>query len=705
MSLPLFLLDAFFVAMGAWTLLAWAVAFGGGSFACLAGLAWLVPAATLAFFACFGRGPRSGARVPAAGDEDLSPARAGAAVAAATLAVSAYAWSQSYALLCAAALAVFVAALVVDARAARAAQARAALASGVRTERGAAWRRADVLALALAWAAALAVTLVAIRPDPDDAFYVGLMAGALDRPEDALLGADTMYGDAGLPLLDPWYRLKSYEPLIAAISYLTGADYKELYYVAAPALMATLAVFATFAALRALGGAGAGIGTLAVVVALVAWGRGPETFGNFAFVRLYQCKPIVVAVCVPAAVAYAAAFALRPSARSWMLLALCQVAALGIAGSAVVAVPTTAAALVAGAAAASRLLGRTAIPTERERAGSRLALPGLAASLLVAAVALAMLASMRWEQASLPSWQEIAAYPALAEESLARVLGRPPQATVALFGFVAAPLLAPRATRPLLLGYAIVLVLAVLDPLVPGLVGRIAGRLTWRVLWTVPFPLFLGLAVQRLAGLPPIPRIGRAAGLVAGAALVAAFVGGGDASTLHRANGVEIGAPGLKVPSWHRHAEAVVALSQPSDLVLVPAHVAAWLPTFRGHPRLVGVRDMYWGILGSRRAIEVDARRELFATVGRSDDLDSEQVFATARKIPALGVRLVVTWNKRVSADLGAALEAVGCKRLATDDAAVAVLRQGGYTTWRCGYPHPPRDPMPDPTRPRGASS
>ena len=72
-------------------------------------------------------------------------------------------------------------------------------------------------------------------------------------------------------------------------------------------------------------------------------------YGNFAFVRIWQGKSIFLFVFLPLVYAYAVEFALRPTLRSWVLLAAAQIAALGCSSSAVWAAP--AGALVAACCA------------------------------------------------------------------------------------------------------------------------------------------------------------------------------------------------------------------------------------------------------------------------------------------------------------------------------------------------------------------
>jgi hypothetical protein len=79
----------------------------------------------------------------------------------------------------------------------------------------------DWLALGLLHLAIIALYLVTLRPDADDAFYVNLPLGLLSAPT-CMMDADTMYGAENWPLLGSNYRVEALPTLTAAISWLTG---------------------------------------------------------------------------------------------------------------------------------------------------------------------------------------------------------------------------------------------------------------------------------------------------------------------------------------------------------------------------------------------------------------------------------------------------------------------------------------------------
>src|SRR6185369_3247695 len=66
-------------------------------------------------------------------------------------------------------------------------------------------------------------------------------------------------------------------------------------------------------------------------------------YGNFAFVRLWQGKSIVLSVFMPLVYENALRFAARPGRRDWMMLMAAQIAAVGVSSSALWLAPVGAA--------------------------------------------------------------------------------------------------------------------------------------------------------------------------------------------------------------------------------------------------------------------------------------------------------------------------------------------------------------------------
>jgi hypothetical protein len=656
------LLDGCFLFAGCWTLLCWTVAFLGASFQTLLALSWLPCVAAMALLLVPGAaGTGAAGRFDSAADEPLEPATLAIAATLAALVVVIYRATVEYALFWALAVTLLYAA---QRRARRDPPPPATDSETPHRATAGSSNRPALFLLALC-AVAVAVTLAAHRPDGDDSFYVNLVVTSLDHPTAPLLGHDGLYGEPNLPTLEPWYILKSYEPFVATISRLTGCDPKTLYYLVFPALFAILMVAATEAALRDLGG-GAGpavLGSAIVVLVLIAWGDVHQAFGNFGFVRLYQGKAVVVSVCVPAIVHYASRFARTRDLRAWLLLGLAQVAALGISGSAIVAVPVTALAFLAGSFLATR---RTAAIFH-----------GLGAASLALAFAAVVFARMPFERGLALSWAELSRLPSDTASGLAAVLGSGLRRSIALFALLLAPQLAPPSRRRIVIGYVLVLLLVVMNPLVPPFAARMAHRFLWRILWAVPFPLLLGLCGQRIAVLR-FARWGAWPGTALAGALAAVFAAVPGTSTLSPLDGTRLALPSAKVPPEHALAGSLVARTATQDLVLAPFAIAQWVPTYRHHPRLVGVRWQYFAPVESEGPEKVEERQRLQALVGAAPLRSAAAVAEGVSLVACRGVDVVVldsllAWR----APLAAGLLQLGC----IPSAEPLSVR---YELWRC---------------------
>lgn len=649
------LLDGFVIFGGCWTLYCWAVVFAAGSFQQLLRFAWIP--CVLAVSCARLLPPRAEAAPESMSDWRTAPGELVRFGLPALIVVTAHAWFQNYLVFWLLAL-LFVA---------------ASSAVGRTRDRSAATQvpAGGGLALLGMCTVAVAITLLAHRPDADDSFYLSIVTTALDRPGEALLAHDGMFGEPGLPLFESWYRLKSYEPFVALLSRLTPLDYKVYYYLALPSLFAVLSVVAHWRALGILGGPFAAVGAGVVVAVLASWGDGHTAIGNFAFVRLFQGKATTVAVSVPAAVYYAAKFACTRDWRAWVLLCLCQIVAVGLSGSAAVAVPTTAIATLCGFFIAER------------RAGVWW---GALASLVVGSMLFAVFLAMPHERGLSFAEQDPAGLMQATQAGLAKTLGEGGlRGEIALLALLLAPVLAPAYRRGSVIGYAAFLVAVVMNPLVPGYVGRAAGRLTWRIFWAVPFPLLLGLLGQRLAAMRG-GRWGEWPGRILALGLVAIFAGANGGWTLSTANGTRLRWPTSKVPIEHAIAAAIVARTTPDDLVLAPYAVSAWVPTFRGHPRLVGVRDFYWGPLAPHGEKEIRVRGELVGLVSAPGEAPAASADVAVAEISARGVRVLVRRREASPLLLPVRLRAAGCTLEDDRDLALpaGTVAGAGYELWWC---------------------
>jgi len=427
-------------------------------------------------------------------------------------------------------------------------------------------------------AAAVCVTLFASRPDADDAFYRSISATLLRHPPQPVLLHDTLYRLPDVPILLQFYRLSNYDVLVAALARLTGIDHLLVAYLLLPSLFAAFSVLGWAYLLRRIVPARWPWVLLILFLAVLALGEVHRAYGNFAFVRLFQGKAILVTCMVPVVAASALRFARHGGVRHWLLLFSAEIAALGVSPSAL---------FVAPAAAALGLAGGWSMNAASSR---RFAL-GMLASAYVFGAGWVMASVTHGGEALVSASPMPAVMPILDDTwgvwSTRLLL----VALLAAWAFVRDPVRA----RYLSAG-AFFFLLAVLNPYTVRFVAdHLVGiRTYWRLTWTLPLPLFLAVLLD---GVIECAWRMRSKLLAACAcAVLAGFViaFGWRFGTLCSANGVMLGLPGPKVaPVEYRVATAIDKDVSEKGVVLAPESVSIWLPGFVVHPQLLGVRSLY----------------------------------------------------------------------------------------------------------------
>jgi hypothetical protein len=441
-----------------------------------------------------------------------------------------------------------------------------------------------------------------------------------------------------------------------------------LYYLIFPSFFAIFVIIAHWLALKELGGEYAWIGVAFSFLVLLAWGDIHRSYGNFSFVRLFQGKSVLVSVCVPAVLYYAARFAKRESPRDWLLLGLAQTAALGFSASAIVAVPLTAAAYLFAA-------------TRLEPTRFKMLFSGLASSGVVVLMSAYVFMGSGLEAGLTSSGEAVSTMMEETDQGMFLVLSEGWRRNLAWFALLLAPVLSLSAPNGRTVnGYVLILVAVFLNPIVPSLLGTVAPRLIWRIFWAIPFPLLLGLLVQRLWGMKkriagvPICSFGAIA-----FALIFALAPG--TWTLSPRNHTRMGYPRYKVRAERQVAKFIVDQTSSGDLVLAPYPISLWLPTFSGHPRLIGVRDFYYmpvAVFGDDNTAE---RKRMIRLISGWGQATERRMKRALDSIERLQVSVVVfsthlAWRQRLADGLGR----LGCVRTHVYQSA----RPREYEAWRC---------------------
>jgi hypothetical protein len=515
---------------------------------------------------------------------------------------------------------------------------------------------AGLWGLALACAA---LALVAHRVDLDDAFYVNLAAAAADAPGAPLLAGDTLHGVPGLPLHLPVYRLHSWELWNGALAAASGLPPIACFHFVSAALAAALAPLSLARLARLLTPRHWLATVAATLFVLVAAGEVHRWYGNFAFVRIWQGKAVLLSVFLPLVHAYAIEFALRPGRATFLRLAAAQVAALGCSATALWLAP--AGALAAAACALRPTRGGLArLGLVLLSSGYVLAAGVLARAALAGDADLSFAAEFTPEMA-LPDAGDRHAPGAQLAAAFDLVLGSARLRVAGAACWAAVWLLCPAG---LARRYAVVVPLAttlvLLDPYATRwLTQNLTGAAYWRALWALPLPLLLGLALTAPLRAAWLPRRLRALALAAACALFA--LGVPATSGLGAANGVELGWPRLKVPpeAW-RWAELLTERAGPGAVALAPAEVSPWLATFRGRVHPLVVRALYLPRYARRLGADSLEQRVRMVAFAGGELADAESARAFAAGLERFAVRAVLLRRSAAASQARASLRAAG---------------------------------------------
>lgn len=432
-----------------------------------------------------------------------------------------------------------------------------------------------VLVVALA---AVCVTLVANRPDIDDAFYLSVPATLLRLPMQPILLHDTIYRLANLPIQLPVYRIHSYEVLIGVLAQVTNTQPALIAYMFLPPIFSTLSVVAWTQLLRLLAPKHWALALPILFLCVLTLGEAHHSYGNFAFVRMFQGKAILATFIVPCIVYLALEYSHRGTMRSWIALFAAQIAAIGITSSALFVAPMAAGLALIGAWSPNA-------PSTR-----RLALGILASSYVF--VTAGVLASITHGGEGFVSSIALPPITSWLEQTLG------PWSTALLLATLLASwaFTEGRAQARLLLTISLCFLLTVLNPYTYQFVAdHFTNPSTyWRLFWALPLPFLLAIMLGHLLRsairLKPKP-LAVAACLALTAAAAVFFI---HSESLRKGNYVSLGIPGLKAPPLEYSVAKQLAAAIPeSGTILAPESIATWLPTFVVHPELLASRGIY----------------------------------------------------------------------------------------------------------------
>ena len=175
----------------------------------------------------------------------------------------------------------------------------------------------------------VALTMTSHRPDADDAHFINFATNAVNDPQGPLLHFDGKVNIPGALEVLRVRKVHSFEPLAAAIAFLTGLEPIIIFHLVFPPLAAILVCLGQRELLQVVAPRYWLFAFAAAMVFLCVNGEIHRTYGNFCFVRLHQGKSIMLSAIVPIIISSGFRFGLNPSRRNWLRLSGAQICAMG----------------------------------------------------------------------------------------------------------------------------------------------------------------------------------------------------------------------------------------------------------------------------------------------------------------------------------------------------------------------------------------
>lgn len=509
----------------------------------------------------------------------------------------------------------------------------------------------QIVLLWLSMAVSVIASILAIRPDADDAFFVGVAAHAVANPELPVLSSDPIYGKAGIPLLLSAYRVESIDLLAGAVAYYTGLTPIFALHVGLPLCAGVALPTAWAILLRLLLPRSWGLATFCVVLLLAFMGEMHRGIGNFAFVRLFQGKAIAATILLPLLLAATWNFMRHPRVREWMLLTASAVAAIGSTSSALFLAPLVVFLGVVSAASAS-------VGSLWQHAN--VSILAMLPMLYPISLGLDFSSDVRERTAVLGTVGASAA-------SVVKDVFGPTGQFIVVFGAVAACFLAPtafgrRAIAILTLGFFGLIVNPWIFSVFPG--QLVPVDVVWRCAWAFPAPM---LPIVAIMGASSLVAIGNAGSLfrrpiqfvVPLAATLTLCAIAWHGRTFRSDNWVSVGL-GLKVPAVeYAVAEEVSRLAGTDKILLAPEEISVWVSTQVRRPMLELSRELYDLMLAAFFSPQEAARKPLLRALAEgsvTDPIKLNEALAAARQ----GLVFVIVTRLPDSAEVTAAMNRAG---------------------------------------------
>ncbi len=508
------------------------------------------------------------------------------------------------------------------------------------------WQWLEITTLVICGMMLVAITH---RPDLDDAQYLNFVVTAIDFPSEPLFSRSGLWQDQSVPLELPIYRFHTYELLVAVLSDVLRVDHKILYYLVLAPIFGGIAILVHWRLAQYLIPHHALSMLIIWLVLIIALGESHREFGNFAFVRLFQGKALLVTVTLPICLLLGLQFAEAPDWRRVLALSMAAIASLGMSSSALAVVPFLVAATLSGG-----LLSASRASVKLIVAG------GLIALLLLIAIGVALLTAM-----NIGGYGTYGDFIPNTGNGLSIILGDGILGSLILALFPVAPLFVTDFRRRRLYATTtLMLVVGLLNPWTAAFLAKMLdGAFEWRLFWSVPFVLSASISLAGLAALAikKVPRGMRHAVLPTISVALLLF---SNRLSLSPDNQVVIAFPHYKVDmNSHALASEIVRDAPKHSTIYAPIPIAALITTFRQHPYPLIVRHEYLGFepIQSHFGIsELNRRRRVIDILEGNEKNTSTATFFQAQLAHDRPAFVVYEGKIEMAPVIGAALSAGG---------------------------------------------
>ncbi len=423
-------------------------------------------------------------------------------------------------------------------------------------------RRGGLVLLA---AAAVVVAILAQRSDPDDCHYLQRASAVADAPGEPLPHHQTLFGGED-PLPYPTFGMVSYHDLVGVAAWLTRSDpFVVSAWVLLPILSLLVVVSHAFLLRTLAPRPWADLLLVVVVALLLADASTHRTFANFAFIRIWQGKSILLHIATPLLFAFGARFGARGRWADLVRTAAVEIGMVGLTSTGIWIAPIVA---FAGMACG--------VVTARARWMRVLA--SVPASGYAIGVGLWAVAS----SVRLLDYRRIVDDDVLTIIEASFGPGLPFAAWIAALAL--APWLAPSRGLRVLAGASILVVFVFLaNPLISRHVARYvtSGVVYWRLVWLIPSAVVVASVLGAgLSAARDRPWAGELS-LALAAALFIALVP--RIYVLSESNWVRLGLAASKLKPAHASlARHVIASIPEGGEVVAPPEIAWIIPALRG---------------------------------------------------------------------------------------------------------------------------